>query len=103
MNERGAHRVRPPPGEAAAVEDHHRGLLTQVLGDQALKAPENRVVLPGTLAQELLHGPHGNPVRAFELKDHRLDRLALEIRELTSKVERAPLVLCASPEQIVKE
>jgi hypothetical protein len=69
-------------GYVAPIQDQHPIRLAQRRRDQALVFGEDRVVVPGTLADELLQRPHpahGVRPRTQQPQGHGLDVLARDV------------------------
>jgi hypothetical protein len=87
------HRVRALFGKAAAIKDHHPVGLAQTLGDQALMTRQNGRIIPGALAQTLLPRPHRGGIGTVRGQDHRFHRLAVQVRELATRLSRLSCVV----------
>src|SRR5207248_10245391 len=83
--------------EVAAVQDEHtRVRVAEGLSDELLVLLQDRLVVPGTDTDELLHGLD---VASLQRQGHRLDRLALQVQQLTLEILECPLALLLASEQ----
>ena len=84
--------------EVAAVQDEHtRVRVAEGLSDESLVLLQDRLVVPGTDTDELLHRLD---VASLQRQCHRLDRLALQVQQLTLEIlERPPALLLASEQR----
>ncbi len=84
-------------GKVAAIEDQHAALsITEGLGDQLLVFLKHTLVIPATSRDELLHGLDST---AFKSKRHRLDRLALKLKQLSMQIGEGPFALFRALEE----
>src|SRR5205807_4260337 len=83
--------------EVAAVQDEHtRVRVAECLSDESLVLLQDRLVVPGTDTDELLHRLD---VASLQRQCHRLDRLALQLQQLTLEILECPLALLLASEQ----
>ena len=76
--------------------------VAQGLRHQLLLALQHGFVVQIAGANEVLSRPHCIAVRTFQRQHHRLDRLALYIRQLALQIKLRPFPLFAPLEQIAK-
>ncbi len=98
-----ARRVVAALGHVAAIQNQHPVRLAQRRRDQALVLGEDRVVVPGALADELLQRPHlahGVRPRTQQPQGHRLDVLAPHVgQQQPAQIHLGPRPLLASGKQ----
>ena len=99
---RDTHRMLALLGKAAPVYYDYSVRVAQGLRHQLLMALQHGFVVQIAGANEVLSRPHCIAVRAFERQHHRLDRLALYIRQLALQIKLRPFPLFAPLEQIAK-
>jgi hypothetical protein len=99
---RDTHRMLALLGKAAPVYYDYSVRVAQGLRHQLLLALQHGFVVQIAGANEVLSRPHCIAVRAFERQHHRLDRLALYIRQLALQIKLRPFPLFAPLEQIAK-
>jgi hypothetical protein len=94
---RDAHRLRPLLGDVAPVDDECALLrIAARCADVRLVRVEHGVGVPGALPDELLERLH---VAAHHRVGQRLDRLALQVKQLAVQVEQRRAPLLAALEQ----
>jgi hypothetical protein len=83
--------------EVAAIDDEHAGLeIAECLRHQRLVAREERLVVPGADADELLQRLD---IAALHGQGQRLDRLPLQVQQLPGEGGPRPVALLRPAEQ----
>jgi len=87
-------------GNIAAVEDHHAVFgIANVVGKPRPEPPEDSVVIPGALAQNVLHAAHGVAVGPAQGQRHRLNRRARKLQQQPVQMLTRPRALLLAGKQ----